>query len=382
MNNDNRKSRIAMKLSAALITTTALTMAVSAAGYANYVVQPGDNLTSIARAHNTTVNAIVSANNLKNADLIYVAQRLAIPTGHHNIGTPVNYQPVLEATVSDVSHTVVAGDTLNKLAAKYNTTVAYLVSANGICNANIIEVGQVLNIGKSVTYTQLSTTTPTVSEYTVVAGDTLNNIARKFNTSARHLAAVNNISDINVIQVGQVLNVGYSTGYYHSYTVRSASGAEMTDSEFEALADMPAVEAGATVEALAVVAETPVETAEVYEVEVEVEATEFVEEIAFAVEIPAEEITLPEFVEEVEEEAGFDFEPEPEVELPTEVVEETLSAVEVEPEVAFNEYRVTETSSVFHLAALFNTTVAELLQWNNIPDTNNIPAGTVLQVSV
>lgn len=42
------------------------------------------------------------------------------------------------------SHTVVAGDTLGKIAAKYSTTVDALVAINGISNPNLIRVGQVV----------------------------------------------------------------------------------------------------------------------------------------------------------------------------------------------------------------------------------------------
>lgn len=45
-----------------------------------YVVQRNDNLSDIARAHNTTVNAIMRQNNL-NSSLIRIGQRLQIPVG-------------------------------------------------------------------------------------------------------------------------------------------------------------------------------------------------------------------------------------------------------------------------------------------------------------
>lgn len=39
-------------------------------------VKPGDTLTKIANSHNTTVNSLVSKNNIKNKHLIYVGQQL------------------------------------------------------------------------------------------------------------------------------------------------------------------------------------------------------------------------------------------------------------------------------------------------------------------
>ncbi|MFM5903925.1 MAG: LysM peptidoglycan-binding domain-containing protein [Microbacteriaceae bacterium] len=60
--------------------------------------------------------------------------------------------PEPEPTPEDGSktfvYTVVAGDTLNKIAAKYSTTVAKIVKDNSITNGNSISVGQKLTITK------------------------------------------------------------------------------------------------------------------------------------------------------------------------------------------------------------------------------------------
>lgn len=48
------------------------------------------------------------------------------------------------STVRGTAHTVAAGDTLGKIAARYGTTVAALAAINGIKNPNLIRVGQVV----------------------------------------------------------------------------------------------------------------------------------------------------------------------------------------------------------------------------------------------
>ena len=53
--------------------------AIMAAPGITYVVQPGDNLSLIALTHGTTAEAIVQANGLPGADLIWVGQELTIP---------------------------------------------------------------------------------------------------------------------------------------------------------------------------------------------------------------------------------------------------------------------------------------------------------------
>jgi murein DD-endopeptidase MepM/ murein hydrolase activator NlpD len=45
------------------------------------------------------------------------------------------------------TYTVVKGDNLTRIAARNNTTVARLVELNGIKNANLIQVGQVIKLG-------------------------------------------------------------------------------------------------------------------------------------------------------------------------------------------------------------------------------------------
>ncbi|WP_052666954.1 lytic transglycosylase domain-containing protein [Nitriliruptor alkaliphilus] len=57
----------------------AVILGLVAAGSADYVVARGDTLTGIARAHGTTVSAIVAANDLPDADRIRAGDRLTLP---------------------------------------------------------------------------------------------------------------------------------------------------------------------------------------------------------------------------------------------------------------------------------------------------------------
>lgn len=96
------------------------------------------------------------------------------------------------------THTVAAGQTLFSIALQYGVTVNDLAFANGITNPNLIFAGQVLTIPGGSTDAQA---------YTVVAGDTLFSIARRFGTSVSSLASANNISNPDQIQVGQTLTL-------------------------------------------------------------------------------------------------------------------------------------------------------------------------------
>jgi len=72
--------------------------------------------------------------------------------------TPPKFKPAPQATAATPkkvtstggggSVTVVAGDTLGKIAKAHGTTVAALVSANGIANPNLLAVGDQIDLGK------------------------------------------------------------------------------------------------------------------------------------------------------------------------------------------------------------------------------------------
>lgn len=149
-----------------------------------YVVKPGDTLYRIASLYGVTVSAIVEANNIVNPNLIYPNQVLIIPTS-----TP---------STSTVTYTVQPGDTLYRIAGTYGTTVSAIVAANNIANPDLIYPGQVLVIP--------STTTPTTQiRYVVVPGDTLYRIALRYDTTVSAIVLANNIANPDLIHPGQVL---------------------------------------------------------------------------------------------------------------------------------------------------------------------------------
>jgi LysM repeat protein len=101
-----------------------------------HTVRAGQNLNQIARYYGVTVQAIVSANNLWNPNLIYTGQVLLIP---------VSCQPPPSKTCT-ITHVVKRGEYLKIIAARYGTTVAAIVNLNGIRNPNLIYPGQRLKI--------------------------------------------------------------------------------------------------------------------------------------------------------------------------------------------------------------------------------------------
>lgn len=98
----------------------------------------GDSLWSIARAYGTTAQAIADANGITLATVLNPGHRLVVP-GQYAAGS----RDVGGAVTQTI--TVQPGQTLWTLAAAHNTTVAAIMSANGLSSERIL-AGQRLRI--------------------------------------------------------------------------------------------------------------------------------------------------------------------------------------------------------------------------------------------
>ena len=107
-----------------------------------YIVQRGDTLSLIARRYSTTVRAIAELNGIVNPNLIYVSQRLLIPSAGHSSPSLRQAQDTAPSQI----HIVQPGETLTRIASRYGTTVSAIVAANGIADPSLILVGQRLAI--------------------------------------------------------------------------------------------------------------------------------------------------------------------------------------------------------------------------------------------
>ncbi|MGZ9226628.1 MAG: LysM peptidoglycan-binding domain-containing protein, partial [Anaerolineales bacterium] len=104
-------------------------------GYDTYIVMRGDTLKSLAARFGTSVDTLLSLNkSITNVNLIYEGQRLVVPSGQA--------VPVPPPTTGGQTYYAQKGDTLRKIAAKFNTTVDAILRVNPkITNPNLIYVG-------------------------------------------------------------------------------------------------------------------------------------------------------------------------------------------------------------------------------------------------
>ena len=150
-----------------------------------YTVQKGDSLYQIAKKYSTTVNELKKINNLTN-NLLNIGQILILPSDK-------------EQSTDYITYTVVKGDSLYQIAKKYNTTVDELKKTNNLTN-NLLNIGQILILPSDKEQ-------PTdYITYTVVKGDSLYQIAKKYNITVDEIKSLNTITS-NTLSIGQVLKI-------------------------------------------------------------------------------------------------------------------------------------------------------------------------------
>jgi LysM repeat protein len=125
-----------------------------------YVVQEGDNCTSIAEQFNADVDALLEINDLDATCTIFIGTELVIPPPGAQLDTPTPVPPEFRGTIE---YRVLLGDTLDTIAIQFNSTVEAILDANeDIENANDIQAGQTLIIPVNIaTPAPTSTAGPT-----------------------------------------------------------------------------------------------------------------------------------------------------------------------------------------------------------------------------
>jgi LysM repeat protein len=114
-----------------------------------YEVQRGDTLSSIARRYGLTLKELVEANDITDPSRIFPGQKLVIPGYMSPKPAP---KPVTEPRPRPTGiearfvYPVASGDTLNAIAKRYGLTVRELIEANDISDPNLLQVGQKLVI--------------------------------------------------------------------------------------------------------------------------------------------------------------------------------------------------------------------------------------------
>ena len=157
-----------------------------------YNIQKDTGLIETIIVNYGNINNINEATNIKNEWEDYAEAVVKSLANYTNV-------PYYKEGESQEIYTVKKGDSLWKIANKYNTTVEKLKSANNL-KTNTLSVGQKLVIPSISVSPEVSDT------YIVQKGDSLWSIANKFNMTVSELKNLNNLTN-NLLSIGQVLKI-------------------------------------------------------------------------------------------------------------------------------------------------------------------------------
>ena len=168
-----------------------------------HTVRRGETLGGIAQRYRTSVRTLQRLNGLRSAHFIRIGQELRVSLrgkGRRPTTRPV--QMVRDAS-QDGTHIVRRGESLGKIAQRYNTTVAALQRLNGIKNAALIPVGKKLRISAD----SPGKAKARYVKHRVRRGQTLGSIARRYGTKVSILKRLNGVKNVRRLQIGQVLRI-------------------------------------------------------------------------------------------------------------------------------------------------------------------------------
>lgn len=144
-----------------------------------YTVKKDDNLWNIAKDYNTSVNEIIKLNDLSST-VLQIGDKLLIPNNK-------------DYNESKDIYEVLPGDSLWKIANKFDTTVDDLIKENNL-KSTVLQIGDKLLIPNKENN----------EIYKVKKGDSLWNIAKKYNITVNDLKDYNNLTS-NLLKIGQDL---------------------------------------------------------------------------------------------------------------------------------------------------------------------------------
>lgn len=177
--------------------------------WAQYTVKPGDSLLRIAHSQQVPVKTLKQINHLT-GNIIIVGDTLLIPL---NGNQHDKYAHALRKVLTDhdqpggnrvVSYRVQSGDSLWEIANRYNVSVRDLQAWNGLRHGSVLHIGDTLKL-------YVAGARPHASAYTVQSGDSLWEIANRYQVSVAKLRQWNHLAKGALLHPGQTLSL-YRSG--------------------------------------------------------------------------------------------------------------------------------------------------------------------------
>ena len=158
-------------------------------------IREGDTLSQIAARHKTDVRSLVAANNIRK-NQIRAGQKLLIPASGTEAPPPTVGQ-------SDKIHVVASGESLWTISRQYDVNLRKLMRVNKVGPRDPLAVGKKLVIPGVGTERSVVRTV----RYKVRKGDSLARIASKFNVTIKQIAEWNSLDLKRYLQPGQPLKL-------------------------------------------------------------------------------------------------------------------------------------------------------------------------------
>ena len=195
-----------------------LAAAAVAPPQATHQVKRGDTISAIARRYDITTGQLLDANGLTDTT-IHPGDTLQVPGAGPASATLATAAPREEIAAqlperqkaaqqrSSGVHVVKSGDTLWGIARRYGVTVPALAAENGIDSKGTLTAGARLKIPGGSRSASSGSAEATRTTYQVRRGDTLSEIADRFNVSVRQLTTWNGLRQSATLRTGQRLVV-------------------------------------------------------------------------------------------------------------------------------------------------------------------------------
>jgi LysM repeat protein len=178
-----------------------------------YVVQAGDALSTLARRFDVTVAQLREWNEL-DGDVIRIGQELIVYPGRGDNGASGEWR----------TYTIVPGDTLSEIAARFDVGVSDLVSWNEGLDPDRIRAGDELRVrGYGRPVREIT--------YEVGPGDFVSRIARRYHCTVADIVSWNDGLDPDSVTIGQELTLYIEGPEEESLSVGRAHEGQLVNGE-------------------------------------------------------------------------------------------------------------------------------------------------------
>ena len=186
---------------------------VLASKRSNYTIQAGDNLWSISRRFDISLQTLLTANGLRKDAVLQAGTKLYIPDI-----TPGQTRQTRQRAQSShrkiIEYYVQKGDNLWNISNRFDVSLKTLLAANDLGQGEVLHIGKQLSIpvtrdSKPVSEASSGTAGKQrkVVFHTIRQGDSLWSIARRYEVSIKQLRTWNGIGSGNLLRPGDSLKI-------------------------------------------------------------------------------------------------------------------------------------------------------------------------------